>query len=367
MEDADKVKLVNTANAANDALTVLEKVVRHINGIPDIGGENYDKIDHIKAALAKVIAIPGMGDDTKVRLVNTANAAADSVAALQRFVTGVNSLAEIQSDKLNAVLSAVRNLYSRLVEISRQTAVELQNVGFSLMNSLITGINSKLAEIYVVGSNISKAIILGFESNKADFSRIGRDAQGAIWNAIEPKLRDEYNQGKALAQNLINGFKSKHDGDDTFYKSGVSAVQGFINGANSKNVYSTGWQIASRFLQGLKDKGKEGSPWKTTYKSGTWAVEGLIDGINDMNYELGVAARNVATTIVDNMSISNLAETLGYSDLSDLSMSISGQGKEGTLGGVQSKSNTINIYNTNYAQSDFNQMGRDIMFNISRL
>ena len=195
----------------------------------------------------------------------------------------------------------------------------------------------------------------------------GRDVQGLIWNAIEPKMKDEYYQGQALAQNLINGFNSKHQGDDTFYNAGAYAVQGFINGANSRNVYSVGWQIASNYLQGLKDKGKQGSPWKTTYQSGVCAVEDMIDGIEKMKYKLVDTAKSISELVIESLSIEDLADTIGFTNLKNLSMTISGQGEEGTLGGVSQKSNTINIYNNNYAQSDFNKISRDIMFNISRL
>ena len=210
-------------------------------------------------------------------------------------------------------------------------------------------------------------ILNGFNSKQSAFSQAGANVQGTIWNAIEPKMKDEYSQGKTLAQNIINGFNSKHKGDDTFYNSGANAVQGFINGAYSKDVYSVGYRIAERYLKGLKDKGRQGSPWKTTYQSGIWAVEGMIDGIEKMSYKLRMSAQSVADTVVDAMTIDNLSDAIGFSNLKNLSMSISGQGEEGTLGGVNSKSNTINIYNTNYAQTDFNQMSRDIMFNISRL
>lgn len=389
MEDADKVKLINTVNAANDVLFISASMIRRINTIEDIGGENYAKLDHIKTAIDKIKNIPGMEEETKIKIINTVNCAADAADAMGRFTSKVNALQEPDNDKLNSAIESINNMIIKLAAISVSSAQQFINVGQAIVSSLINGITSKIPELVAAASNIqgsiwnaievkmqdeynqgaalAQNILNGFNSKQSEFTQAGANVQGTIWNAIEPKMKDEYSQGKTLAQNIINGFNSKHKGDETFYNSGSNAVQGFINGAYSKDVYSVGWQIASRYLKGLKDKGKQGSPWKTTYQSGIWAVEGMIDGIERMSYKLRMSAKSVADTVVDAMTIDNLSDTIGFSNLKNLSMSISGQGEEGTLGGVNSKSNTVNIYNTNYAQTDFNQMSRDIMFNISRL
>lgn len=389
MEDADKVKLINVVNAANDVLFVSASMIRRINTLEDIGGENYDKIDHIKTAIDKIKDIPGMEEETKVKLINTVNCAADAADAMGRFTSKVNTLQDPDNDKLNSTIESIKNMILKLAEISVSSAQQFINVGQAIVSSIINGITSKIPELVAAATNIqgsiwnaieikmqdeynqgaalAQNILNGFNSKQSEFSQAGANVQGTIWNAIEPKMKDEYSQGKTLAQNIINGFNSKHKGDDTFYNSGANAVQGFINGAYSKDVYSVGKKIAERYLNGLKDRGRQGSPWKTTYQSGIWAVEGMIDGIERMSYKLRMSAQSVADTVVDAMTIDNLSDAIGFSNLKNLSMSISGQGEEGTLGGVNSKSNTINIYNTNYAQTDFNQMSRDIMFNISRL
>ena len=389
MEDADKVKLINTVNAANDMLFVSASMIHRLNTLEDIGGENYAKIDHIKTAIDKIKNIPGMEEETKVKLINTVNCAADAADAMGRFVNKVNALQDPDNDKLNSVIESINNMIIKLAAISVSAAQQFINVGQEIVSSIINGITSKIPELvasaaniqgsiwnaieikmpdeYNQGAALAQNILNGFNSKQSEFSQAGANVQGTIWNAIEPKMKDEYSQGKTLAQNIINGFNSKHKGDDTFYNSGSNAVQGFINGAYSKDVYSVGKKIAERYLNGLKDRGRQGSPWKTTYQSGIWAVEGMIDGIERMSYKLRMSAQSVADTVVDAMTIDNLSDAIGFSNLKNLSMSISGQGEEGTLGGVNSKSNTINIYNTNYAQTDFNQMSRDIMFNISRL
>lgn len=287
----------------------------------------------------------------------------------QYLVDSLKKLAEFQltEETISSAATSARNLINEFLNGMNSLIPQIQAAGENIQGTIWNAIEPKLQDEYFQGAELVRKFAEGMGTKQSELQKAGADVQGTIWNAIEPKLKDEYYQGQTLAQNLINGFNSKHQGDDTFYNAGANAVQGFINGANSKNVYSVGWQIASSYLQGLKDKGKQGSPWKTTYQSGIWAVEGMIDGIEKMKYKLVDTAESISELVIESLSIEDLADAIGFNNLKNLSMTISGQGEEGTLGGVNQKSNTINIYNNNYAQSDFNKISRDIMFNISRL
>lgn len=312
-------------------------------------GDSLGNIDWIKRILGDV------PEDLPQRASNL-------VSAVKKF----GELSFSQEEVANAIAS-VKSIVLQMKSIIDSLMPAMNTSGKNIGSQIILGAESQLSPLTDLGKRYIDAFTLGMNSKNSSLIEAGRNVQGTIWNAIEPKMKDEYYQGRTLAQNLINGFNSKHNGNDTFYNAGKNAVQGFIDGAKSKNVYFTGWQIADSYLNGLKARGREGSPWKTTYQSGIWAVEGMIDGIERMSYKLRMSAQSIADTVIDAMTIDNLGDSIGLTNLKNLSMSISGQGEEGTLGGVNSKSNTINIYNTNYAQTDFNQMSRDIMFNISRL
>ena len=70
-------------------------------------------------------------------------------------------------------------------------------------------------------------------------------------------------------------------------------------------MYSVGWQIASSFLQGLKDKGKQASPWKTTMESGRFAAQGLAEGINQEASNVVKAADALAGSVIDSFGAVN--------------------------------------------------------------
>lgn len=376
------------------SLSILYKMnefVGLLNSIPDLNDAKKENMIKIRGAIYDACQInEGVGDlGRKEEIVSQA---VSIVNKMNEFANSMNSLPEVNADKaalIQQIVELMNTTIASIIDNITSKLPEFNGLGVQIIQNILDGINSLIPQIQAAGENIQGTIwnaiepklqdeffqgaelvrqfVDGMKTMHPDLTNAGKDVQSLIWNAIEPKLKDEYYQGQALAQNLINGFNSKHQGDDTFYNAGANAVQGFINGANSKNVYSVGWQIASSYLQGLKDKGRQGSPWKTTYQSGIWAVEGMIDGIEKMKYKLVDTAESISELVIESLSIEDLADTIGFNNLKNLSMTISGQGEEGTLGGVSQKSNTINIYNNNYAQNDFNKISRDIMFNISRL
>lgn len=376
------------------SLSILYKMnefVNLLNSIPDLNDAKKESMIKIRGVIYDACQInEDVGDlGRKEEIVSQA---VSIVNKMNEFANSMNSLPEVNTDKaalIQQIVELMNTTISSIIDNITSRLPEFNSLGAQIVQNIIDGINSSIPQVWAAGENIQVIIwnaiepklqdeffqgaelvrkfTEGMQTMNPDLTNAGKDVQSLIWNAIEPKMKDEYYQGQALAQNLINGFNSKHQGDDTFYNAGANAVQGFINGANSKDVYSVGWQIASNYLQGLKDKGRQGSPWKTTYQSGIWAVEGMIDGIEKMKNKLVDTAKSISELVIESLSIEDLADTIGFNNLKNISMTISGQGEEGTLGGVSQKSNTINIYNNNYAQNDFNKMSRDIMFNISRL
>lgn len=118
MEDNDRAKLIGTVNLANDVLWVAKSMIERLNSMPDIGGENYAKIDHIRDAINKFKQIPGMDEATRAMLVNSINAAANMAATAGRFVRSVNALEEPNNDRLNSVISSIRNItHIRIADI----------------------------------------------------------------------------------------------------------------------------------------------------------------------------------------------------------------------------------------------------------
>lgn len=243
---------------------------------------------------------------------------ADLPVKAQSLVDAINKLGGINVDtgRLRGLgLDLVNNLINGI-----KTGIgSIGDVGRSLQGAFWNAIQAKMSDEFYQGVAMANQFINGLRSKNGDIASVGRNMQGALWNAIQGKMQDEYWQGAAMAGKFVEGLKSKNG---EFYGVGSNAVQGFINGANSKNPYSTGWNIASRFLQGLKDKGKEGSPWKTTFQSGAWAGEGFANGI--LRSEDGVvrAASTIADAVMDTMNLDNMGNMMVTPNMTELNSSV---------------------------------------------
>ena len=226
---------------------------------------------------------------------------ADLATKAKLLVDSINSLGGINVDtsKLRSLgLDLVNNFINGL----KSGIGSVGDVGRSLQGALWNAIQGKMQDEYYQGAAMAGKFAEGLRSKNNDIGSAGRGMQGALWNAIQPKMQDQYWQGAAMAGKFVDGLKSKNG---EFSGAGSNAVQGFINGANSKNVYSVGWQIASSFLQGLKDKGKQASPWKTTMESGRFAAQGLAEGINQEASNVVKAADALAGSVIDSFGAVN--------------------------------------------------------------
>ena len=148
--------------------------------------------------------------------------------------------------------------------------------------------------------------------------------QSAFWRAIESKMPDHYWQGYTLVGQIIQGINAR--GNELWqvgnsignkFKDGVMAVQGywhagnnaisgFINGVESRNVYSVGWWVAEKFLRGLKDRAQQHSPWKTTIESGRFAAQGLAKGVEQSQSQVVNAATSLVDEVVDILSMDGI-------------------------------------------------------------
>lgn len=231
------------------------------------------------------------------------------------------------------------------------------------MNTLLTGVvnnlQNKLGDLETLGKNMVIRFKAGLDSQKDGVSKSGADLQGALWNAIEKKMSDEYYQGRALANKIKEGVKSV-----SLTSAGQNAVQGFINGANSKNVYSTGWQIADRFLKGLKDRGKEGSPWQTTFESGTWAGLGLAEGIASSEALVVGEAYSLADQVIDALSMDDVSVSPSFNPAVGGSVPL--MDMEGGYYGNK-RPVEINQTNNNYTNYSMQALNRDLAWEISKI
>lgn len=264
----------------------------------------------------------------------------DLEAKAAGLVNSINKFNEINVDagKINAAASAIANLANTVKANIQNLSGDFNAIGGGMMDNLINGINSRADAARGAGVNVQSAVwhaiqgklndhfyqgaalagkfAEGLRSRDGELQAAGGSMQSAVWHGIEPRLVHHYYQGAALAGQLLNGISSRNG---EFYGVGANAVQGFINGANSKSAYSTGWNIAAQFLQGLKAKGQEGSPWRTTFQSGAWAGEGFANGIMRTKDMVKDAAETIADVAMGGMHMDNFNRMVVTPDMSALS------------------------------------------------
>lgn len=264
----------------------------------------------------------------------------DLEAKAAGLVNSINKFNEINVDagKINAAASAIANLANTVKTNIQNLSGDFNAIGGGMMDNLINGINSRADAARGAGVNVQSAVwhaiqgklndhfyqgaalagkfAEGLRSRDGELQAAGGSMQSAVWHGIEPRLVHHYYQGAALAGQLLNGISSRNG---EFYGVGANAVQGFINGANSKSAYSTGWNIAAQFLQGLKAKGQEGSPWRTTFQSGAWAGEGFANGIMRTKSMVKDAAETIADVAMGGMHMDNFNRMVITPDMSALS------------------------------------------------
>lgn len=281
-----------------------------------------------------------------------ASRAESLVNAIKKF-DGIS----VDGGNLQNVANALNNLKNTIVNQMSQMINIMRQSGMQSAQNYVAGFQSKIGDARQQGIAMGNALKTGLQSVNNSLRSVGMSAQGQYWSGIQGKMNDEYQQGKALANQLKNGL-----GAVNMTQSGQWAVQGFINGANSQNVYSTGWQIANRFLQGLKDRGQQGSPWKTTFQSGVWAGEGFADGIEKSEGMVEKAASAIADVAMSAMKMNEFGEMMVSPDMASVSASVAQIRSRVELG--ENANGETNIYGDIYITP--NGDDEDVLDELSR-
>lgn len=308
-----------------------------INAIPGVYTDGAkEKIEAMKNVISKVGEIKDPGDlGTKEWVVGMATSIVRKLGEME------NALQTLKGEDKTGVVKTLLNTMN------------------TLLTGVINNLQNKLGDLETLGKNMVIRFKAGLDSQKDGITKSGADLQGSLWNAIEKKMSDEYYQGCALATRIKEGIKSV-----SLTSAGENAVQGFINGANSKNVYSTGWQIADRFLKGLRDRGKEGSPWQTTFESGTWAGLGLAEGIASSEALVVGEAYSLADQVIDALSMEDVAVSPNFSP--NVAGSVPLMDMEGAYYGNK-RPVEINQTNNNYTNYSMQKLNSDLAWEISKI
>lgn len=346
----------NKGAAASELAFVIWKIKdmgNNLAGIPDVDKSKADRlVDSIKTfdridenARAGVMRLNSMGDSLgNINWIKhiLGDIPGDIAAKTGQLVDAIKKFDGISIDggKLKSVAEAMGNLVNSIkTQIGGLTQIMTQ-AGSSSAGGFINGIMTKFGEVGAQGQAMGNKFKDGLMSVNPAMVSAGTGAQGQYWRGIQSKMNDEYWQGRALGGKVNEGLRAVD-----MRGAGINAVQGFINGANSRNPYSTGWNIANKFLQGLKARGQQGSPWKTTFQSGVWAGEGFADGITRSESLVERAASSIADVATSAMKIDNMKEMMVTPDMRQIN-ALSAQFTPKVERNKVERANETNIYGT---------------------
>lgn len=333
-------------------LTQLEKDVKNINNnLKVIAGIKVEGLGNGEEKVAKLESVKQI--ITKITEI---------AQAMQGVPDATNKITNIET-----VITFIQEKLSALPDVLKAYDTEFVAVGDSYAKKFAEGWTAQYDKAVEDGKTMSIKYAEGIRSTFEQFRKTGSDLQGELWGAIEAKMQDEYNQGATLASKIIEGLKSKIG---EFEGVGKNAVQGFINGTDSGNPYAAGARIADKFLKGLKDRGKQGSPWKTTIQSGVWAVEGLIDGLKGSEKALINEANSLADEVIDALSMEDIS--INPSLDADINPFVSNLphmnfDEEYQTPTRDRRNVIIEQTNNNYTQYSLERLNRDLAWELSKV
>lgn len=359
-----------------DAVSNLDWIKKIFGDVPeDIWGRAKNLVDSVKlfdridnAARDGALKFKDMGDalgnidwikhifgDVPEDLPNRAGYIVDAIKKV--------SAIQLNEDEVTQALAIVAGLLNKIKSTIEGTYETMKQTGNTLAAKIGEGIKSRFEDIRNIGNNLAVFFIGGIADKKSELSQAGADMQGAIWNAIEPKLKDEYYQGKALAQKFEEGIKSV-----SLTQSGKNAVQGFIDGASGvgtmNNVYKAGKRVAETFLDGLRKTAGEHSPWATTKQSGIYAGEGLAEGIAQSSRMIYGEATSLVENVVDILSMDDTSINPEFSPSVGVSRIPLMDSEFGLSSG---RAVEIHQTNNNYSNYSMQKINDDLRWELSKI
>lgn len=337
------------SNIATNAANIVT-AVQKFSGVEDSARDGVMRIASLRDALGNINWVKHILGDVPQDLEGKSTT----------LVAAINKLGEIDVNgaKMNGLGN---NLIQNLVKGINDSVGSVEGAAGRIQSELWLTIQNRMNDEYYQGMAMASKFIEGLSSRTNSISRIGHEMQSTLWRAIQARMNDQYHQGSAMSGRFAAGLRSRNG---EISASGAHAAQGFINGANSRNAYSTGWSIASQFLAGLKARGREGSPWKTTIQSGAWAGEGFANGIRKSESLAVRAGQRLADSVKDVMSIEGLGEMSMKADLSSVN-SFARAAQSSVEVGDTDRANEVSIYGNISINSNATD-GEGIMQDLAR-
>lgn len=266
----------------------------------------------------------------------------------------------------NKSLAVLTSLQKFVQGITESGLVEnIAKAAGLIADKLVATLETKSVQTYLQGRNHADSFKRGFgEYPIGNINYVAGYMADRVVDMLRNKSVAVWWEGRNVADSFKRGIGEYPI--QNLQAAGNYAVTGFIQGVEQKNVYSVGWNVADKFLKGLKDRAKQNSPWKTTMESGQFAVQGLVEGIKKTETLAVRAAQHLADGVVTAMETSPvMSPQMAMPSYAGIAPDATLTGVGGR-GGAASNAPTINQTNNVYTELDMQKVNRDLAWDLAK-
>lgn len=253
-------------------------------------------------------------------------------AGIQLMVSFINGMADGIRQNTPAILAAVSNLMSSIVEfalsalaalvsgipgigaeleagiLSLKDSVrsslapgDMQATGAEAMSGMATGIQSGTAEVQAAGVAVGEQGASGISTVLPLYNEAGANAGAGFVDGIGTEQSASQSAGQGLAEKGASGAASKND---SFWSAGSNAGAGFVQGISSQlsAAEGAGASLANAAYQAAMRTLDEHSPSRVMMEVGAFGSEGFIIGLLSLMSSVKNAGASIGDTAIDSMS-----------------------------------------------------------------
>ena len=236
----------------------------------------------------------------------------DFVIALRDMGYTSQDIASMSQDDAITLASAWRNGYDDFKQATDETIGyvpdALANMGEDAYNEAY-GAGQKADEGVADGMADNASTVEGQAKSEArsvkewlgaeDMTFVGSNYDSQLARGIDGNSDAATTEADKVGDQAADAYGG-HEGEAE--TSGTNLTMGFARGIGAQSaigwVVSAASNVAAKALQAIKDRGEEGSPWRTTYRSGQFAAQGLANGIKSKKENVKKSASEMADAVV---------------------------------------------------------------------
>lgn len=290
VKDIEPDVVTATANAADSLVTLAEKLPEDRlfknettldefgKQLSKFGGyfrEYYDSVSGVEAGILTPV-VNAVGE-----LVNIAGKMAEvDTGAMGSFGKALSKLGKTGIDEF---IASFENASGRV-----------ETAAANMLNSFITGANSKKSDISSTFVNLMEEALKSIENKNNSFKTAGGEIMSNFINGIESQERSTTSKFTSIIGDCLTAISNKY-----------------------QNFYSSGQTLMTKFISGIKDK-------ETSIKSAfTTIINSVLSAIRDNNDKFNSAGEGLINELIDGIkSKENTSKTAFTSMLSTIVSSI---------------------------------------------